>query len=71
MSKRNRAAFLIFIDLDPRPGSMHSPESAHRWIQQAMNNTLGAYEPDVYRLPENLRIDENDLENPEIVGSTE
>lgn len=40
-----RRAFILHVDLDPVPGTFHTPLSAYENIQGMLNDAISAYEP--------------------------
>lgn len=41
----NRRAFLIYVDLDPVPGTFHTPFSAYESIRNILVQSVGDYNP--------------------------
>jgi hypothetical protein len=54
-----RKAYIVYVDLDPVPGAMHSKESAQHYIRMVLINSLGNYNPTVSLAPASLQS-END-----------
>lgn len=52
---RRRVSLILFVDLDPLPGSMYSQESAQNIIRFALRNRIEHYNPMVSLAPENLQ----------------
>lgn len=50
-----RQAFVVFIDLDDVPGTMHSQESAQHVISNTLREAIGHYQPLVSLAPEPLQ----------------
>lgn len=53
---RDRVAFLVYLDLDPVPGEMHSTESAANALRSVIMNTgLMNYRPTIGLAPESIQ----------------
>ena len=50
--ERKRVAFVVYVDLDPVPGQMHSTESAQNIIRHILQDRLRPYNPIVSLAPE-------------------
>lgn len=49
-----RAAFLVYLNLDPVPGEMHTKESAESILQAVVNDRLSHYNPHVSLAPASI-----------------
>lgn len=54
-----RKAFLAYVDLDPTPGTFHTPFSAWECIQAILKEALAAYHPTAILVTEHPHINEN------------
>lgn len=54
---RKRVCFVIFVDLDPVPGSMHTQESAHNILRFIFQNRIPHYHPIVSLAPDRIQPD--------------
>ena len=57
--ERQRKAYVVYVDLDPMPGAMHTQESGQNIISSVLSDRIGHYNPIVslapsYLQPENL-----------------
>jgi hypothetical protein len=52
---RKRICFVLFVDLDPIPGSMHSQESAQNIVRFSLTNLIPHYKPMVSLAPDHLQ----------------
>lgn len=50
-----RAAYLVYIDLDPKPGMMHSQESVQNVIRNVLFQSIGCQKPTVSLAPRDLQ----------------
>lgn len=50
--ERIRKAFLVFVDLDPVPGTMNTPESATFALENILRSMIPHYNPHVTLAPE-------------------
>lgn len=48
---RPRKAFMVYLDLDPLPGLMHTPEEALRHLSEILQNFFRPYKPMVTLAP--------------------
>lgn len=55
MSSRRRVALVVFVDLDPVPGDFHTSESAVENVQEALNWSIGHYNPQVLMAPPHMQ----------------
>lgn len=53
--KKVRKAFLVYVDLDPVPGTMHTQDSAQNVINRILQERIGHYNPIVSLAPESLQ----------------
>lgn len=53
---RQRKAFLVYVDLDPRPGIMHSQESAQNQLNRVLGEYFNAYKPMVSLAPHEAQL---------------
>jgi len=44
---REKVTLIVELELDPIPGAFHTPESAQRIIQNALDQFVSAYKPQV------------------------
>lgn len=56
MPKNKRVAFLVYVDLDSVPGTMHTEDSAQAVVQDILGERLEAYNPTVYIADEKAQI---------------
>lgn len=52
---RQRKAFVVYVDLDPTPGTMHTAESAHNVIRNVLHQRMPNYNPIVSIAPASLQ----------------
>lgn len=45
--ERKRVVLEVIIDLDPVPGTFHTPESAEEVVQAILNSSIPHYHPNV------------------------
>lgn len=56
--ERTRVKMAVYIDLDPVPGTMHTPESAASVLQNMLNTAVGHYNPHVQIIsPEMVKME--------------
>lgn len=48
---RRQARFIVFVDLDDVPGTMHTEESAEQIIRNVLHQRMGHYNPQVHAIP--------------------
>ena len=53
--QRDRVAFIVYVDLDPVPGQMHSKESAQNIIRGILQERLGSYDPVISSAPARIQ----------------
>lgn len=53
---RQRKAFLIYVDLDPLPGMMHSPENVKDHLREIFNSFFKPYKPYVDIAPMSVQL---------------
>lgn len=58
-----RKAFIVYVDLDPVPGTFHSQESAQNVIRGILNDRISHYNPMVSLAPTDLQPDNNEGNN--------
>lgn len=69
-----RKAFLVYVDLDPVPGEMHTQESAQNVLRSILNHMIPAYNPIVSLAPREYQPEvvsagvEIDLKLPQRAG---
>lgn len=49
--ERTRKAFVVYVDLDPLPGPMHSQESAQNIIRNVLSQQMPHYNPTISLAP--------------------
>lgn len=49
---RKRVAFIVYVDLDPIPGEMHSQESAQNIIRNVLVNAVSHLQPYGFARPD-------------------
>jgi hypothetical protein len=54
---RKRVAFVVYVDLDPTPGTMHTEDSAQSVIRNVLNQRMPAYKPTVWVAPLSLQTE--------------
>lgn len=55
MTTTNRVAFLVYVDLDPVPGTFHTQESAQNSLRAILNQHMKHYCPLVSLAPAELQ----------------
>lgn len=60
--RRVRKAFMVYVDLDPIPGMMHTKESAQSIIRTILYDRLGHYNPVISLAPNNLQPEPSENE---------
>lgn len=58
-----RKAFIVYVDLDPNPGTMHSQESAQNVIRNVLYQRMPHYNPTVSLAPADIQPDDNEGSN--------
>jgi len=49
--KRKRIKLVVWVDLDPVPGTFHTPESAKENVQAILKSSIPHYNPMLEPLP--------------------
>lgn len=62
MNYKKRVSFVVDVDLDPVPGTMHTPESAQAVIRNVLYQRMSHYNPVVSLASEDLH-DNNEGNN--------
>jgi len=55
---RDRIAYVVYVDLDPSPGPMHSKESAQNIIRNVLYQRMPSYNPTVSLAPQEFQPEE-------------
>lgn len=53
---RPRKAFLVYVDLDPLPGAMHTQETAQNHLNRILGEYFGSYKPTVSLAPHEAQL---------------
>lgn len=56
MARRKRVALVVFVDLDPIPGVMHTEDSAQQVVSTYLINNIGHYNPQVIVAPPSMQM---------------
>lgn len=60
--RRERKAFVVFVDLDPTPGMMHTEQSAQDVIRNVLYQRMPHYNPEVISAPPSMQKPNNSSE---------
>lgn len=52
---RKRVALVVYVDLDPIPGALHTPESAQSYVSSTLKEFFGPYDPGVIIAPSHMQ----------------